>query len=124
MGLGDIDACPILALPGNPIAAVVAFIALGRAVVEMLSGASEEPSTSFVPAGFTYEKKKGMRHYLLAGITKGRGGVSTAVSQARQGSAMLSAMAASSGFIVLAEDCECVQLHDLVEFLPLGLLFG
>jgi molybdopterin molybdotransferase len=40
VGLGDIDDCAILALPGNPIAAVVAFIAIGRAVVDVVSGAS------------------------------------------------------------------------------------
>src|SRR5262249_50584930 len=45
VGLGDIDACPILALPGNPVAAAIAFTALGRTVVEKLSGATEEPPT-------------------------------------------------------------------------------
>ena len=53
VGFGDIDACPILALPGNPIAAMVTFIAFGRSVVDILSGALEEAPASFVlPAGF------------------------------------------------------------------------
>jgi molybdopterin biosynthesis enzyme len=56
-----------------------------------------------------------VRHYLLAGITKGRSGISTAVLQARQGSAMLSATAASSGMIVIAQGRERLQLDDLVE---------
>src|SRR5258705_9259325 len=47
VGLGDIDACPILALPGNPIAAVVTFIAFGRCVVDQPAGAAEdEPGMS------------------------------------------------------------------------------
>jgi molybdopterin molybdotransferase len=45
VGLGDIDDCAILALPGNPIAAVVAFIAIGRAVVDVVSGVSHDPPT-------------------------------------------------------------------------------
>lgn len=34
VGFGDIDACPILALPGNPIAAMFTFIAFGHSVVD------------------------------------------------------------------------------------------
>src|SRR5262249_36159650 len=55
VGLGDIDDCVILALPGNPIAAVVAFIAIGRAVVDLVSGASHDPPGLLaMPAGFTF----------------------------------------------------------------------
>lgn len=125
VGLGDVDACTILALPGNPIAAVVAFIAIGRTVVGILSGASDLPPISFVlPAGFSFEKKKGPRQFLLAGVECLPGGSSAAVLHGRQGSAMLSAMSASSGFIMLAEDCERVGVGDPVEFVPLNALFG
>ena len=73
VGLGDIDACPILALPGNPIAAVVTFIAFGRSVVDQLAGAVDQSPASLVfHAGFTFEKKKGARQYLLANIEKGK----------------------------------------------------
>jgi molybdopterin molybdotransferase len=125
VGLGDVDGCPILALPGNPIAAAVAFTALGRTVVERLSGASEELPASFVlPAGFTFQKRKGLRQYLLADITKSPDGGTLAMAHAKQGSAMLSTMVVSSGFIILAEDCERVEVDDLVPFVPLNALFG
>ena len=124
MGFGDIDACPILALPANPIAAMVMFIAFGRSVVDILSGALEEAPASFVlPAGFDCEKQLGVRQYLLASITSGTG-VSTAIPQAKQGSAMLSAMTTSKGLIVLPEDCDRVQRGDPVEFVPLKALLG
>ena len=125
VGLGDIDACPILALPGNPIAAVVTLIAFGRSVVDQLAGAVDQsPASLAFHAGFTFEKKKGARQYLLANIERGRSGASTVVPTARQGAAMLSIMAEMSGFIVLPEDCERVRLGDVVEFAPLNGFLG
>ena len=125
VGLGDIDACPILALPGNPVAAVVTFIAFGRSVVNIVSGALDEPpDTLTLPAGFGVVKKKGVRQFLLANISKGRDGASIAAPLAKQGSAMLSALSASSGFIVLTEDCDRVRRDDLVDFVPLSAHMG
>jgi molybdopterin molybdotransferase len=125
VGIGDIDACPILALPGNPIAAAIALTAIGRTVVDMLSGAAEEPPLSFImPAGFNFDKRKGFRQYLLGDVTRAPSGASVGLACAKQGSAMLSTMAASSGFIVLAEECERVEAGDLVSFLPLNGLWG
>jgi len=46
VGVGDIDDCRILALLGNPIAAVVAFIAVGHPMVDVVSGASHNPPRS------------------------------------------------------------------------------
>ena len=126
MGIGDIDACPILALPGNPVAAAVAFTVVGRIVIEILSGATEEPPICFtVPAAFSLEKKnKGMRQYLLGRLGHAPGGGTIAVAHEKQGSAMLSTFAASSGFIMIAEDCERIEPGDLVTFLPLDGLCG
>jgi molybdopterin molybdotransferase len=121
VGIGDIDACPILALPGNPISAAVAFMALGRVVVERLSGLREQPQPAFVlPAGFAFEKKKGLRHYLLGDVGAERGGGSIARRLTKQGSAMLSTLTESAGFVVLLEECERVQVGDLVTFVPLN----
>src|SRR5215510_13068011 len=74
VGLGDIDDCAILALPGNPIAAVVAFIAIGHTVIDLIAGASHDPPGLLsIPAGFTFEKKNGIRQFLL-GELRGLGG--------------------------------------------------
>jgi molybdopterin molybdotransferase len=49
-GLGDIDDCPILALPGNPMAAAVAFTLIGRWLVAQLSGdVSALPASLVLP---------------------------------------------------------------------------
>src|SRR5262245_32562463 len=123
VGLGDIDTCPILALPGNPVAAVVALAALGRSVVNVLSGAVDAaPALLSLPAGFEFEKKTGVRQFLLAELRRGDGDVTVAVPCERQGTAMLSTLAATSGFIVLPEDSSLVRYGSPVEFLPMSTL--
>jgi len=120
VGLGDIDDCAILALPGNPIAALVAFIAVGRAVVDAVSGASHDPPGLLsIPADFTFAKRSGMRQFLVGELRRINQGRTTVAPSARQGTAMLSALTRSDGFIVLDEDREVVQLGESVDFLPM-----
>ena len=120
VGLGDIDDCAILALPGNPIAAVVAFIAIGRAVVDVTSGACHDPPGLLaMPAGFSFEKSRGIRQFLLGELRAVGEARSTVAPSARQGTAMLSALTQGDGFIVLDEDREVVRPGEPVDFLPL-----
>ena len=120
VGLGDIDDCPILALPGNPIAAAVAFIAFGRPVVTMLAGAREEhPLMLTLPAGFTFEKNKGIRQFLLADLARSPDGKSVVMLSPQQSPAMLSPLVGATGLIVLPEDCVRVTPGDHVAFVPL-----
>lgn len=125
VGLGDIDDCPILALPGNPVAAAVAFVAFGRSLVLRLAGATHEDPVSFrLPSGFSYAKKPGRRDYLVGTHTRDGGGVGWLVPHAKQGSAMLSAMARAGGFIVIDEGVEKVKPGDLVDFIPYDVLMS
>jgi molybdopterin molybdotransferase len=120
VGFGDIDDCPILALPGNPTAAFIAFVAFGRPIVDALCGVIG-PFTSplHLPAGFSFEKPRGLRQYLLAGIAAERFGMSTAIPWHKQSPAMLSPLTKAAGVIVLPEERERVRFGELVEFLPI-----
>jgi molybdopterin molybdotransferase len=120
VGLGDIDDCPILALPGNPIAAAIAFIAFGRPIVAMLAGArDEQPLTLDLPAGFAFEKRKGIRQFLLADLARSPDGTSIVMPWPQQSPAMLSPLAGARGIIVLPEDRTHVVPGDSVAFVPL-----
>jgi molybdopterin molybdotransferase len=125
VGLGDIDDCPILALPGNPVAAAVTFIAFGRSIVLQLAGGIDEsPQSIRLAAGFSHSKKVGRREYLLGFVQQGRGELSTAAAIEKQGSAMLSSLAETDGFIVLDEETEHVRLGEPVEFMHLRSVLG
>ena len=120
VGVGDIDDCPMLALPGNPIAAVVAFIAVGRPMVDVVSGASQDPPRSLsIPAAFTLEKRSGVRQFLVAEVRACDRDENAVVPGDRQGTGMLSALTGSVGFIVLDEDREVVRHGERVDFLPM-----
>jgi molybdopterin molybdotransferase len=123
VGLGDIDDCPILALPGNPIAAAIAFIAFGRPIITTLSGArDEQPLTLDLPAGFAFEKRKGIRQFLLADLARSADGTSIVIPWPQQSPAMLSSLAGARGIIVLPEDRTHVAPGDPVAFVPLDTL--
>jgi molybdopterin molybdotransferase len=125
VGLGDIDDCPIVALPGNPIAAVVAFIALGRSVVNAVAGASDDPlPAQTLPAAFSFRKTKGTRQFLLAELRRDARGASVVAPSSKQGTAMLSALTGADGFAVIGEDCEEVHDGDLVDFLSVYAYLG
>ncbi len=119
VGLGDIDDCPILALPGNPVAAAVSFVAFGRAVVLRLAGCLEDgPLSLRLPAAFGYRKKRGRRDYLLGVVERDGSGVSTVNMYEKQGAAMLSAISQTHGFAAIDESVEHVRPGDLLDFIP------
>jgi molybdopterin molybdotransferase len=125
VGLGDIDACPILGLPGNPVAALVTFVALGRAIVSRLAGASDEPPLSFhLPIAAAYKKKAGREEYLFARISDVGGTPSAAAVLDKQGAAMLSAASEADGFVILADHASDIAKGDVVAFIPFRELIG
>lgn len=119
VGFGDIDTCPILALPGNPIASMVLFLLLGRTIVLRLSGVDTALPRLRLSADFAASKKAGRREFLLGRIATAPDGISRAVALEKQGSAILSTMGRFEGLIDLPEALERVEPGDAVDFLPL-----
>ncbi len=119
VGFGDIDDCPILALPGNPIAATMAFIAFGRPLIAMLAGArDEQPVTFQATAQFMLEKPEGIRQFILTDIANGPSGVTTAVPWPRQSPDLLLPLVGARALIVLPEECTAVAPGDFVTVVP------
>jgi molybdopterin molybdotransferase len=125
VGLGDIDACPILALPGNTVPAIVMFVAFGRSLVLRLAAARDETPLSFrLPANFAFSKPAGRRDYLFGTVENVANGPSVVVPSARQGAARFSTITETQGFIVLDEKCEEIKHGDIVEFITLQSILG
>ncbi|HVJ42693.1 MAG TPA: gephyrin-like molybdotransferase Glp [Dongiaceae bacterium] len=120
VGFGDIDDCPILALPGNPVAAVVTFLMLGRAALNRLSGSSEEADHCLhLPAATAITKQAGRREFRLAKIMRGENGASSLVPAGKGGSAMLSALVEAQGLIDLDEASSGAAAGEILRYLPL-----
>src|SRR5215472_9551601 len=58
VALGQVRGVPLIGLPGNPVAALVTFVALARPLILKLAGAAALPPRLFrVRADFSYRKK-------------------------------------------------------------------
>lgn len=120
VGFGDIDDCPVLGLPGNPIAAMVMFLMLGLPLIARLSGESTGyPKLLRLPIAASLDKNGGWWEAVPARLCAGPGGTSHVAAVEKRGSAMLSSLVAADGFIILPERTGSVLAGDPVDFLPL-----
>ena len=123
VALGDIDDCPILALPGNPVAAAVTFLMLGTPLIARLAGAADlRPPVIRLPASREIVKRPGRWEALAARLVHEPGRPTAVEPLAKTGSGMLSALGAAEGFITLPEETERVEPGETVEvvLLPRG----
>ncbi|WP_420564287.1 gephyrin-like molybdotransferase Glp [Thalassobaculum sp.] len=121
VALGVIGGRAFIGLPGNPVAAVVAFVTLARPVLLALSGAAvTAPPRYPVTAGFSHAKKPGRREFLRVRLEPGQGTVRApvAIKAGPDGSGILSALAAADGLIDLAEDSAGLAKGETVAYLP------
>ncbi|MCW8835340.1 MAG: molybdopterin molybdotransferase MoeA [Rhodospirillales bacterium] len=118
IALGQVRNVPFIGLPGNPVAAMVTFMCIGRPVVLRLAGRNDDdPATFRVPAGFSFDKKAGRREWVRARLERTPDGLHVMKFRS-EGSGILSSMVESDGLVVLSEGTEAVREGDLVDFLP------
>lgn len=119
VGIGDIDDCPILALPGNPIAAAVTFLMLGTPLSARLAGAAElGPRILRLPIQGAIVKRAGRWEAIAAHLVHEPGAPTMVAAARKTGSAMLGTLSAADGFITLPAEVELVAAGDLVDFVP------
>ena len=117
--LGQVGRVPFLGLPGNPVAVMVTFYGLARALVQLLSGAEPEPPRRFkVRAGFEHKKKAERREFLRARLERAADGALVAHRFPRDGAGILSSMVESDGLVELPEDLTRLAAGSMVDFLP------
>lgn len=121
VALGVIGGRAFIGLPGNPVAAVVAFVTLARPVLLALAGARiAAPARYPVTAGFSHAKKPGRREFLRVRLEPDLelGLPPVAVKAGPDGSGILSALAAADGLIDLGEDSEGLAKGETAAYLP------
>jgi len=125
VALGQVRGVPLIALPGNPVAAALTFAILARPMILRLAGAVPPPPLTFtVAAGFSHRKKAGRREYLRACLERNDRGASVARKFVRDGAGILSSIVQSHGFAVLDESLDDIAPGTAIEFLPFSEVFG
>lgn len=109
VGLGILGsggaATPVLGLPGNPVAAMLTFLFLGRTLVERLGGARVTvPRRQPVRLDFPARKKPNRREFIRASILRtDADGLPVAGRYPRDGAGVLMSMVESDGLVELVE---------------------
>lgn len=121
IGFGDVDHCPSLLLPGNPVAAAVGFALFGRALLRGLEGHSQDIQQRLrLPIAKSHVKRQGQTQALMARFRQeNRGGITCIEPLPDQGSASFRSLAAAEALIILKPDQILVEEGAIVEVVPL-----
>ena len=125
IALGQVGNVAFLGLPGNPVAAMVTFMVIGRKLVLLLSGATETRAQYFlVETDFDYKKKQGRREWARVRLKTSDGGFPVAEKHVSSGAGILTSMVEADGLIELDENMDSVRKGTMVRFLPFNEVTG
>ncbi len=118
--IGTIGKVIYLGLPGNPVAAYINQLLIGRGIIEKLSGAEPQSVASYPAiARFSRKRSSGQQEYVPAQIVnRTTDGVLAVKIFENAGSAKLLPLARSDGFIVLPAGMSSVNPGDVLQFIP------
>jgi len=115
LAFGTLAGAPIVALPGNPVAAMLSFMLFGRAAVRKMRGHTHwELPTRRARLRESVSRKDGRRHYLRVRLQQVGDGWEAALT-GDQGSGILLSMVAADGVAVIPEDCSQLPAGSEVE---------
>ncbi|MEJ1938714.1 molybdopterin-binding protein, partial [Nostoc sp. NIES-2111] len=120
VGLGDVDDCPILILPGNPVAAAFAFHFLGQVLIAALSGDRVRVPTALrLPLAAPAAKTTDRLEILAARLVAVAGGVPAVDILPVQGSASHLSLALAEGWAQIPAG-DTAQRSGFVDYFPIG----
>jgi molybdopterin molybdotransferase len=110
---------PFIGLPGNPVAAMVAFLRVVRPILLRLMGSRDAaPRLYRVRAQFEHRKKKDRREFIRASLVRESDGSLSAVKFPREGAGILSSLVGAEGLVELPESLTRLEPGSMVDFLP------
>lgn len=119
IGFGDIDDCPMLLLPGNPLAAAAGFALMGRAIIARLEGRPAERRAWRLPAAHPLSKRPGETQIFLGRLRSDPGRPTMVDPLPYEGSASLRTLALAEVMIILHPEEVDIGEGDLVEVLSI-----
>ncbi len=121
VALGEVDGVPLLGLPGNPVAALITFSALGRPLFDRLSGGVyQRPPRLLAQAAFDYRKKSGRIEYVR--VTLDDAGI--AHRYPKEGAGIITSLTESDAVMELPAEMTQLRVGDVAPVVPMGLLHG
>ena len=114
LAFGRIGEIPLLGLPGNPVAAAVAFTQFGRPAIRRMLGLPDSPPQTRVARLDVDLDNAGRRTSYIRGIVHSDGDRLVVRPVPQQGSGVLSSLAHANCFIVVPEERERVRAGELV----------
>lgn len=119
IALGQVGDTAFIGLPGNPVAAMVTFMAVARPIILWLSGVERIEVPCYpVRSAFKHKKKTGRREWVRVRIEQDGAGQPVASKDHSGGAGILTSMVGADGLVELAEDVETVSEGDTVMYLP------
>lgn len=123
---GRIGQALCLCLPGNPLAALVSMLVLGRPLLSRLAGdAASRGHPVPALAGEAFSRKPGREEYAPARVVGyGASGVPVLVREGTGGSARLLPLSRADGLVWLPAGCSGITPGDPLRFHPFSTAFG
>lgn len=119
LAFGTLNGVPLLALPGNPVAAMLCFMLFGRsAILKMLGHRSWALPRVQARLAEAITRKDGRRHYLRVRLEQSEQGL-TAHLTGDQGSGILTSMVAADGLAIIPETCDHLPARSSVQVILL-----
>jgi molybdopterin molybdotransferase len=123
IAVGEVNGAPFVGLPGNPVAAMVAFWLIGRPLALRLMGATEIDNPRFpVIADFSHQRRPGRREFLRARLRTDPDGSARAEIFPSAGSGIMRSLAWAEGLIEIPEEDGNVGVGDIVRYVPYSVL--
>lgn len=126
IGKGSISEMQVLALPGNPVAALVNFLLFGRPLVRTLLGAMDRAALApFARAAGTFDHRPGRTEFVPVRVERwGTDGLPIVKKLGRGGSARLLPLVMSDGFAEIGPEGGDLDDGAMVRFHPFATGFA
>ena len=119
VAIGRLGNCVLLALPGNPLSALVTFLWFARPVIEKRMGMTPSVPTAIrAQAGFHEERRPGRDEFVPVAMKVGSDGRLTVSKLGRGGSSRLSPLVTANGLARIPGNLERIQPGEYLDVYP------
>jgi molybdopterin molybdotransferase len=123
VAVGEVRGTPLVGLPGNPVAAMVTYMAIARPLLAALGGEDRPPVRRLAAiAAFGYRKKRDRREFVRVRLTDTAEGL-VATRFPRDGAGILTSLTESDALAELPEAMTELAPGATIACLPLGALY-